>query len=217
MMRTTTAEQRVSAPAGHSGAFIPEPRRVNPVLRALLWGIERQDGQPFVAGRLLAWHTPTAMSMFAAGALTWMVGGRARKRLGPRMLDLVALASAYTAGSPYCATDFAQEEGHLAPDEIDALRTGGDVEGVRSFTPRERLAIRYARLISSTPLDFPADFVAELTSAFTEREIVMLAAASADINYNGRLFEALGAPVPVPAPEAGAVDPAATRGTAHSR
>lgn len=194
MLRMTTT--RSVARRGDSQAFIAEPERVNPLLRAVLWGIERQSGEPFAAGRLLAWHTPTAMAMFAAGALTWMVGGRARRRLGPRTLDLVALTAAYTAGSPYCAADFAEEQGRLEASEIQALRSGDDVATVASFSPRERLAIRFSRLVSATPLDFPPDFIAELKAAFTEPEIVMLASAAANINYNGRLFEALGAPAP---------------------
>jgi hypothetical protein len=64
------------------------------------------------------------------------------------------------------------------------------------FTPRERLAVSYARLISATPLLFPDEFIAELTSAFTEREIVILAGLAVEINRNGRLFEALGAQPP---------------------
>jgi alkylhydroperoxidase family enzyme len=194
MLRTTSGGR--AEPQGGASAFIAEPERINPLLRAVLWGIERQSGQPFVGGRLLAWHTPTAMAMMAAGGMTWIVSGRTRKRLGPRILDLVALAAAYTAGSPYCAADFAQELNRLEPSEIQALKAGSDVATVPSFTVRERLAIRYARFISATPLDFPPDFIAELTAAFTEPEIVMLAGAAADINFNGRLFEALGAPVP---------------------
>lgn len=198
MLSTSTSGSRMAAQRGGSSAFIAEPRRINPVLRAVLWGIERQSGEPFVGGRLLAWHTPTAMAMLAAGGMTWVVGGRTRKRLGPRILDLVALAAAYTAGSPYCAADFAEELGRFEASEVEALQAGSDVTTVASFSARERLAIRYARLISATPLDFPPDFIAELTAAFTEPEIVVLAAAAADINFNGRLFEALGTPVPRP-------------------
>lgn len=197
MSTTVPSRKPASGRPGGARAFIPEPRHINPLLRSVLWGIERQAGEPFVGGRLLAWHTPTAVGMLAAGAMTWMVQGRARRRLGPRIFDLVALAAAYTAGSPYCAADFAEELSRLAPAEIEALRSGGDVASVPSLSARERLAIQYARLISATPLDFPPDFIAELTAAFTEPEVVMLAAAAADINYNGRLFEALGAPAPV--------------------
>ncbi|WP_136706595.1 hypothetical protein [Agromyces sp. H66] len=77
--------------------------------------------------------------------------------------------------------------------ELDAIRTVADVSEISSFSPRERLATRYARLVSSTPLDFP-DFVAELTAAFSEQEIVILAALAAEMNRSSRLFEALGAP-----------------------
>ena len=80
------------------------------------------------------------MAMLAAGSMTWMLGGRTRKRLGPRILDLVALAAAYTAGSPYGAADFAQELNRLEPSEIQALKAGSDVAAVAGFSARERLA-----------------------------------------------------------------------------
>lgn len=196
-MTAPTSRGRAAAQPGGSQPFIAEAPRINLLLRPLLWGIERQTGQPFVPLRLMAWHTPTALGMLLAGGATWLSGGRTRRRLGPRILDLVALAAAHTAGSPYCASDAAQDLSRLEPPEVQALKAGDDVETVASFSARERVAIRYARLISATPLHFPPDFVAELTSAFNEPEIVILAATAADINYNARMFEALGVPVPV--------------------
>lgn len=109
----------------------------------------------------------------------------------------VAITAAYTTNAPYCiAANTEYEPTGLSEAELDALRSGADESQVASFTPREQLAIRYARLISATPLEFPEDFVAELTSVFTEREIVTLASAAAAINFNARLIEALGAPAP---------------------
>lgn len=197
MLRITPSSGRDGAETPAAHAFIPLPPRINPLLRAVLWGLERPSGEPFVGGRLIAWHTPTAVSMLAAGTATWVFGGRVRRRLGTRLIDSVALAAAFTEGSPYCATDFAKEQATFSAPELEALRSGSDVAAVPTFTERERVAIRYARLISSTPLDFPPDFVAELTATFTEPEIVAIAAVAADINYNGRLFEALGAPPPL--------------------
>lgn len=197
MLRTARSSGPGDVQAGAAHAFIPLPPRINPLLRAVLWGLERPTGEPFLGGRLIAWHTPTAVSMLAAGAATWVFGGRVRRRLGTRLIDAVALAAAFTEGSPYCAADFAEQQATFSAPELEALRSGGDVATVPTFTERERVAIRYARLISSTPLDFPPDFVAELTATFSEPEIVAIAATAADINYNGRLFEALGAPPPL--------------------
>ena len=63
-----------------------------------------------------------------------------------------------------------------------------------SFTERERLALEYACLVSTTPLSFPPDFIAELKQHFSEREIVILASTAAQVNYWARLIQALGIP-----------------------
>ncbi len=69
-----------------------------------------------------------------------------------------------------------------------------DLDEIDSFSYREKLAIRYTRLISSTPLKFPRDFIEELKSQFNEREIVILASTAAQVNYWARLIQALGIP-----------------------
>jgi alkylhydroperoxidase family enzyme len=65
---------------------------------------------------------------------------------------------------------------------------------VDTFSARERLAIQYARLISQTPLKFHPDFIAQIKSSFTEREMVILASTAAQVNYWARLIQALGIP-----------------------
>lgn len=178
-----------------AAAFIAEPARVNPLLRPWNAVVDRQMRRRFVPGRLMAWDTRTGLS-WVAGSLYWLFpAGKVRKGLGDRILNLVAVTAAYTLESPYCIADAVESEPTgLSDQELEAIHSGADVQSVSSFTPRERLAIRYARLISSTPLVFPHDFVDELTAAFSEQEIVVLAAFAAEMNRNARLFEALGAP-----------------------
>lgn len=175
--------------------FIPEPRRISPFLRPWNSVVDRMMHERFVPGRLMAWDARTAFS-WIAGSLYWLFpAGKARKTLGDRIQNMVAIAAAYTVDSPYCIADtVGTEPTGLTETEIEAIRTGVDVSRVSSLSPRERLAIGYARLISSTPLEFPDDFVAELKNAFTEQEIVILAALAAEVNRNARLFEALGTP-----------------------
>ena len=69
-----------------------------------------------------------------------------------------------------------------------------DAEQVSTLTEREKLAIQYARLISQTPLRFPAEFIDTLKQHFTEREMVILASTAAQVNYWARLIQALGIP-----------------------
>ncbi|HET8559061.1 MAG TPA: hypothetical protein VFL69_00935 [Marmoricola sp.] len=177
--------------------FIAEPRRVNPLLRPFNALVDRAAGHRFVPARLMSWDSRTAFS-WVGGSLYWLFPvGRVRKGLGERLLDMVAITTAYAVGSPYCVWDTAESgPTGLSEGELEAIRTGADPAELPSLSPRERLAIRYARLISATPLEFPEDFIAELRSGFDEQEIVVLAALSAEVNRNARLFEALGAPPP---------------------
>lgn len=178
--------------------FIPEPRRINLLLRPLNTLADWNMHQRFVPGRLLAWDARTAFSSVVSSLHLILPPEKTRKGLGVRLLNLVAVTAAYTVNSPYCIADTVESEPTgLSEAELEVVRAGGDVAALSSFSARERLAVQYARMISSTPLEFPEDLIAELTAAFTEREIVIMAALAAEINRNGRLIEALGAPPPV--------------------
>ena len=82
----------------------------------------------------------------------------------------------------------------LSPEELAALQSRKPVGETPSFSKRESLAIEYARLISSTPLNFPRAHISELKQHFNEREIVILATTAAQVNYWTRLIQALGCP-----------------------
>jgi len=78
--------------------------------------------------------------------------------------------------------------------ELSVLKTQSDTANVDTFTKREKLAVEYTRMISATPLDFPAEFIKEMKEEFTNRDIVILASTSAQANYWARLCSALGVP-----------------------
>ena len=80
------------------------------------------------------------------------------------------------------------EPERLAVQGITAL------DDVPSLTELERLAIEYARKVSETPLSFTPEFGERLTTAFREREIVMLATTAAQVNLWARTIQALGCP-----------------------
>ncbi len=197
-----TTKSRPLAPRSianaRTGPFIAEPSRINPLLRPLTVLADASMHERFVPGHLLAWDPRTVLSSWASSLPLLLPPNKPRKALGDRILNMVAIAAASTVNSPYCIADTVESEPTgLSEEELTVLRTGADLADVPSFSARERLAVAYSRLISSTPLAFPEDFVAELTTAFTEREVVIMAALAAEINRNGRLIEALGAPPPV--------------------
>ena len=104
------------------------------------------------------------------------------------------MAASYAAACPFCVDINSYEhcEAGITDEEAEALR--GDFERVESFSERGKLAIAYARLVSSTPLKFHPDIVEHVKAAFTEREFVILASTAAQVNYWARLIQALGIP-----------------------
>lgn len=198
--RASATAERAGHPDRH--AMIAEPRKINPLLRLVIWGVERELQQRFVPGRLMGWAPRMAIPLAVVG---WFgdypgqlrLGGGAGRAAEQRLLSLVSIAASLAAGSPYCvAANAGTQPAGVTAAEIEALLRGTDVSQVPTFTPRERLAVSFARHISSTPLNFPDDFLAELTSTFDPREIVTLASVAAAINYQARLIEALGVPAP---------------------
>lgn len=169
--------------------LVAEPRRPNPVLRLGVALAERITGRRMLPARLLAWYPRAAIG---SGVLEALV---AHDEPSARLLKLVRVTASVTANCAFCVdmNSFAHDRAGLTDAELAAI-TGGDVGAVSSFDHRERLAIEYARLVSSTPLRFPEALQAELRAAFSERELVILATTAAQVNYWARVIQALGIP-----------------------
>jgi alkylhydroperoxidase family enzyme len=172
-------------------AFIAPPPRIPAYLRLGLWVVRRRTGVDLLPPRLLAWYPKAAIS---SGILEALIAHRDRA-LTERILKMVRMSVSFTASCPFCVGMNSEGwEALMSPDELAAIQGQQSLESVTSLTPRERLAIEYARLASSTPLAFTPEFGERLTSTFTEREIVVLATTSAQVNYWARLIQALGCP-----------------------
>ena len=181
----------MSAPPS-SGAFIDPPPRPPLLLRLATRLAERIAGKRLLPARLLAWYPRAALG---AGILEATITDR-DGRIDRRMLKLVRLAASFATACPFCADMNAHQhrEAGVTDEELAALRNQFGPDDLPSLSELERVAVRYARLASQTPLRFPADLVADLQRLFGEREIVVLAATAAQVNYWARLVQALGVP-----------------------
>lgn len=170
-------------------ALIGERRRMNPLLRLGVRIAERTTGRRMEPARLLAWYPKAAIG---SGLLEMLV---AHREPSARLLKLVRVTASITANCAFCVdmNSFEHDRAGLSDAELAAL-AGGDLDGLQTFTHRERLAVEYARLISSTPLVFPAEHLALLRAEFSERELVILATTAAQVNYWARVIQALGVP-----------------------
>ena len=171
-------------------AFIEQPERIPLILRLGIWVSEKITGRIMLPARILAWYPKAAIGSGIMEALVAHEDGE----MTQRMLKLIRMAASYAAACPFCVdmNSYEHREVGITDKEAESLR--GDFEGVESFSEKEKLAIAYARLVSSTPLKFHPDMVERVKSAFTEREFVILASTAAQVNYWARLIQALGIP-----------------------
>jgi len=173
-------------------AFIAPPTRIPLFLRAGIWISEKITGKPMLPARLLAWYPKAALGSAALEGLVAHHDGKIDKR----MLKLVRLSASFAAACPFCIdmNSAVYRETGISDVEFLALQNQTDIDTVSTLSAREKLAVRYARLISATPLQFPPEFIAGITANFTEREMVVLASTAAQVNYWARLIQALGIP-----------------------
>lgn len=172
-------------------AMIPEKRRINPILRVGIALSERVTGTRMLPARLLAWYPKAAIS---SGVLESLIAHKDRDISG-RELKLVRMTVSLTAECPFCVDMNSHEyaAAGISDEEAAALPRGTE-RAVATFTPREQVAIAYARAASSSPLAFDGELREDLTRHFTPREIVILATTAAQVNYWARLIQALGIP-----------------------
>lgn len=174
------------------GAFIDPPRSIPWYLRPGLWIADRIAGRDLLPGKLLAWYPRVAVS---SGILEALIAHR-EPTIDERMLKLVRLQASFALACAFCIDMNSFEYGKvgITEREMHALQGRVEINAVETFSTREKIALEYARLVSSTPLSFSPEFVARLKSNFDEREIVILASTAAQVNYWSRLIQALGIP-----------------------
>ncbi len=180
-------------------AAIPAPPRTNPLLRLGVAFSERSVGKRLEPARLLAWYPKAAIGFGVMEALVAHRDGR----LDARLLQIVRLVASLTASCPFCIdlNGMGRERNRLTDDEVralarlaggDDLSTGsGDSSWPETVTPLERLAARYAAVLSSTPVE-PDAILSEVTATFSHREVVVLATTIAQVNAWARLIRGLG-------------------------
>lgn len=173
-------------------SFVKPPDKIPWYLRPAIAVANRKTGKQLELPGLLAWFPKGAIGSAVLEGLTPSGG----KDMPGRLLKLVRIVASLSSACPFCLDMNAREleQNGITADEIRLLMEGKDLAKIESFSSRERMAVEYARLISATPLQFPADFVARLQAEFLPREIVILALTASQVNYWARLVQALGVP-----------------------
>jgi len=171
-------------------SFIPPPPKIPFFLKLGILLSERITGRMMLPPRVLSWYPKAAIGSGVMEALVAHEDGQMNKR----MLKLIRMAASYAVACPFCVdmNSYEYRKYGITDEEAQALR--GDFEKVASFSDREKLAIAYTRLVSSTPLKFHQDVMEKTRAAFNEREFVILVSTAAQVNFWARLIQGLGIP-----------------------
>ncbi len=117
-------------------------------------------------------------------------------RATARLLKLLRLYVSLRIECSFCvdmnSRDLAASE--ITTAQIEALQGRRPLGDVPSFSPAERLALRYAAAITDTPASVNSEIVEKLRATFSEREIVAIASTVAQVDFWARLNRALGVP-----------------------
>lgn len=171
--------------------LVEPPRRVPWLLRPMIWIAARITGKDPLPARLLA-HFPKGA--VGAGALE-LAAASAPGDMEGRILATVRIVASAVAGCPFCIDMNAAtwKRAGLSVFELRALLDGRE-EDWPALGAREHAAARYASALSRTPVELDEALTAELTARFSPREIVVLAATIAQVNYWSRFNQGLGVP-----------------------
>jgi len=175
-----------------NNAFIKPPKRIPFYIKIGLAISKKITKKDLLAPKLLAWYPKVAIS---SGVLESLIA-HGKKDLNERVLKLIRIQSSLSVGCPFCIdmNSFEYEKSGISEEEMQGLTGSIQIDKIQSFSAKERLAIKYAKLISQTPVNITAEFMEKVTSEFTEREIVIISSTAAQVNYWARLLIALGVP-----------------------
>jgi len=177
-----------------STLVVPPPPRIPFWLRPAVWLAERITKKEALPARLLARFPKGAVG---AGVLEAAAAGGSdmNQADGARVLAIARIVASAVAGCPFCVDMNAAtwERAGLRPEELRAL-LGSDEARLAELEPRARTAARYASALSRTPIVLAPELVAALREHFSEREIVVLAATIAQVNFWSRFNQGLGVP-----------------------
>ncbi len=170
--------------------LINEPSKIPLLLRFGLWISEKIAGKRMVPARLLAWSPRLAIG--AAFFESLMV--HKDPTLSSRLLKLVRMQVSLNVSCPFCIdmNSANKEDYNITWQEIKTMQGEVHNHKVESLTSKERLALELANRVSQTPPTVDDNFSQRLKTLFSEREILVLLATSAQVNYWARLIQSMG-------------------------
>jgi alkylhydroperoxidase family enzyme len=173
-------------------AYIDPPKRSPVLLRLGTWIAERKTGEQMLVARILGWYPKAAIGAGVMEGLVAHQDGRATARL----LKLVRMQVSFMASCPFCIDMNSAEysDSGISQGEIEVLQDRRGLDDVESLNFEEKLALRYARALTATPVRMESGLLHDLLATFSERELVVVASTIAQVNFWTRMIQGLGVP-----------------------
>ena len=175
-----------------TNAYIMPPKRIPLFLRIGIMISRKVTKKDLLAPKLLAWYPKVAIS---SGVLEALVA-HGKKDLNARILKLIRIQTSISVACPFCIdmNSFEYEKDGITIEQMQGLTGKIAINEISSFSKKERLAIQYSKVISSTPVEMPMELIEDLKREFSEREIVILSSTAAQVNYWARMLVSMGVP-----------------------
>jgi hypothetical protein len=170
-------------------SLINPPPNIPLLSRFLLWRAEKEFEKELVPGRILTWSTDIGIG---SGFLEMFIEKGAAKILPARLIYLLRMQVSCYVGSAFAmdVNSYKYKDYNITEEEISAIQGKKTLDKVKTFSEREKVALRYAIAISRTPVSFEGSLMTDLRRLFSEKEIVAISTMSAKVNYWARLIEA---------------------------
>ncbi|MCW2831703.1 MAG: hypothetical protein JWP31_2395 [Aeromicrobium sp.] len=164
-----------------------DPKDAGPVIKIAYRMARKQLGEVPEPFAVLAHHR----KLFVASARHELALEKAMHVMPPALIQLAVYRTAWTVGCSWCV-DFGTMLQRLDGLDVDRLTHMDDFETSDAFTDDERDVIRYADVLTATPMTVTDEQVAALVARHGREGLLELTYQIAHENQRARLNHALG-------------------------
>ncbi len=171
-------------------SLVNPPKRIPWYLKLFINIADNKAKKEMIMSRILSWSPKISIG---SGLLELYIEDGATLCLEDRLLAIIRILISYTVPSQFVIdiNSYEYKKYMITEKELESLRGLKDIDSIDSFTAKEKAALHYAYALSKTPIILTQKQLDDLRFNFSEKEIVVIAALTAKVNYWARLFEAL--------------------------
>jgi hypothetical protein len=171
-------------------SLIGSPQKIPFFLRLMIWIADKKAQKEMLTGRILSWSPKIGIG---SGLLELLIEDGAADCLEERMIKILRIKVSFAIPSAFALdiNSWNYKHFNITEEEIKGLQGIKKIDSITSFSEKEKVALKYAHLLSKTPVVLNQKLLDDLRRLFTQREIVTIAALIAKVNYWARLVEAL--------------------------